>query len=778
MVSTSIKLWVLALGVSAAVLAQPNASDEFAQSVRPVLLQNCAACHNPNNPKNRINFLKAAASKDVEQNRGIWRNVAAQMRNRTMPPVDSKLSEEDRLRVATWIDTRLRLSACNAGDFAGAVALRRLNRREYHNTVRDLLGVDFNVSELFPNDGTGGAGFDTNGETLFVPPLLMERYLEAAQQIADRAIISPQLVRNFTAAQLLPAAAEASREIVAGKTLSAPVSIYLDGDYTVRVAVQRVGPLTLKVDGAATGVTLKEQAVRGNRAAGAVRTPSMQVQVRLTRGLRLLEISAEGAAVEVLGLTLEQKVVEPGAERLALHYRLLGMEPGAEPLEARKAAEQILRGLLRKAYRRPVEMKDIAPLMSLYDRAAKRGDPFEERMKLVLKAVLAGPEFLFKIEHRSVKPGIYPMGQYELASRLSYFLWSTMPDDELNNLAALGKLQDPKVLAAQVERMLDDPRARTFTSTFIGQWLGTQDLGGRVAPMLTELQAYYTPPVAADLRGEPILMFERIVGENRSLLDLLNGNYTYLTSRLVKFYELEQHFKDIGNQPRLVEWPDNRRGGVMNFGAVMAMTSHYRQSSPVLRGAWVLETLLGTPVPPPPPNVPALETVKCLDNCVVNAKTAVGMRAQILKHRVDPACTACHNLMDPIGFAMENFDWTGRWRDKEFDGSAIDASGTLPSGEKFDGPAELRQVLLGKKDDFVRHLTGKVLGYALGRNLQDGDSCTVQKLADTLQKDGYKARTLLREVVLSIPFRNSQGGAVVVEAPPPVKKRSGPMVVK
>jgi hypothetical protein len=211
----------------------------------------------------------------------------------------------------------------------------------------------------------------------------------------------------------------------------------------------------------------------------------------------------------------------------------------------------------------------------------------------------------------------------------------------------------------------------------------------------------------------------------------------------------------------------------------MAMTSHYRQTSPVLRGAWVLDTLLGTPVPPPPPNVPPLEPVKCEDDCVNKAKTAVGMRQTILAHRANPACTACHKLMDPIGFALEHFDWTGRWRDKEFDGAAIDDSGSLPSGEKFTGPAELRQMLMNRKDEFVRQLTGKVLGYALGRSLQDGDSCTVQQMADNLEKDNFRARTMIREVVLSIPFRNSQGGKVVLETNvPPPPKRTVPMVVK
>src|SRR5947207_47833 len=339
-----------------------------------------------------------------------------------------------------------------------------------------------------------------------------------------------------------------------------------------------------------------------------------------------------------------------------------------------------------------------------------------------------------------------------------------MPDDELNNLAAEGKLQDPQVLTAQVDRMLDDPKSRNFTSTFIGQWLGTQDLGGRLAPMLTELQAYYTPPVAADLRAEPILLFERILGENRSILELLTADYTYMTERLVKFYQLEDQFKDLHtNQPTLVTWPDNRRAGVMNMGAVMAMTSHYRQTSPVLRGAWALETLLGTPVPPPPPDVPPLET---------EARNGVKPRIQeaLKRHRADPSCSACHNLMDPIGLGLENFDWMGRWRDKEADGKPIEAMGVLPTGEKFNGPVELREALLKHQDDFVRNVAGRVLGYALGRSLQDGDGCTVQRIMAAVEKDGYRARTLIREIVLSVPFRNTQGGVVAIE--PVISKKS------
>jgi Protein of unknown function (DUF1592)/Protein of unknown function (DUF1588)/Protein of unknown function (DUF1585) len=380
------------------------------------------------------------------------------------------------------------------------------------------------------------------------------------------------------------------------------------------------------------------------------------------------------------------------------------------------------------------------------------------------------PDFIFRVEQRNSAPGIRALAQYELASRLSYFLWATAPDEQLNRLAAENRLQDPAVLTAQVERMLDDPRSRAFSDTFAGQWLGTQDLGGRVVPLLTELQTYYTPEVASDLRNEPILLLDHIIGNNRSLLELLTADYTFLTERLVKFYQLEGKVDVKGNQFQLVKWPDDRRGGVMEMGSVLAMNSHYKETSPVLRGAWTLETILGTPVPPPPPDVPPLDADKKLKN--------LSVRQKLEQHRADPSCAACHKLMDPIGFALENFDWMGRWREKESNGEPLDTTGVLPSGDKFQGPVELRKVLLSHKDDFLRHISGKVLGYALGRSLQDGDSCTVQHLVDDLAKNNYQARTLIREVVLSVPFRNSQGGLKLETPISATPKRVKPMVTK
>jgi cytochrome c553 len=726
---------VMALAAGAALAADP--AQEFTQTIRPVLVQNCGACHNPNS-RNPANFLKASTAKDMESDRALWRSLATQLRNRTMPPVASKLSEADRLHVSQWVEAQLRQTACSAGDYAGAGSVRRLNRREYRNTVRDLLGVDLDFTSLFPADGTGGAGFDTNGDTLYIPPMLMEKYLQAAQQILDRVIVTPRLVRTFTGPR------------------PAIVAIYVDGDYDIRATLDPkdvAGKFAVKVDGADAG-PLAPQRGRGGRGAG----PTVAAAIRLERGTHEISIAGDVAPT---AWTIEERRPDPSPEKRSVHYRLFGSEPGEDPLQPRKAAQQVIASFLPRAFRRPVTPAEVDRFLALYDRAAERGDPYEERVKLALKAVLVSPDFLFRMEQRSAQPGIHPLGQYELASRLSYFLWSTMPDQKLLDLARQSKLQDPAVLSAEVTRMLDDPRARTFTNSFIGQWLGTQEIGGRFMPILTETLSYYNAAIAADLKLQPVLLFDRIVGENRSILELLNSDYTYLTRHLATYYQMDDQLKDVSDDGfHLVKLPDNRREGLLGMAGILGMTSHYEQTSPVLRGAWVLDTLLGTPVPPPPPDVPPLDTSK--------SAAKLSTRERVLQHRADPACSACHKLMDPIGFGLENFDWMGRWRDHERDGMPVDATGELPSGEKFNGVAELRDVLLQHKDDFVRQVTAKTLGYALGRSLQDGDSCTVQRLVDGLAHDGFRARTLIRDVVLSLPFRNTQGGvvkAVPIDAP-------------
>ncbi|MEX2264221.1 MAG: DUF1592 domain-containing protein [Bryobacteraceae bacterium] len=753
-------LWLACAPIALAQIApHPDASREFSQTIRPVLVENCGGCHKPGITRGPAPFLNISKVEELDENRRLWRNVAAQLRNRTMPPTASKLTEEDRLRVSSWIEDRLSLTACNVGDYAGPAVTRRLNRREYRNTIRDLLGVDLDVTGILPADGTGGAGFDTNGATLFVPPVLTERYMEAAQQVLDRVIVTPQISKVYSAAELQPAAAgETSRAMKPGEELSVTLPVYVEGAYDVVVTHAQGEPapkLLLKVDGAEAGTfEVERRRFRGPRGA-----TTAGVQVTLGRGSHTFSIRAGESAPAIGRLIVQQQPEPASAEKRALHYRLFGMYPGERPLEPRGAARQILAALLPKAFRRPVEASDIDRFLAMYDRAAQRGDPYEERVKLALKAVLVWPEFLFRVERKHKEAGFHPVTQHELATRLSYFLWSTMPDEPLLRLAEQGRLQDPNVLLAQVGRMLDDTRSRTFVDSFIGQWLGTQDIGGRVAPLITEIQSYYTPEIAADLRAQPILLFARILGENRSLLELLNADYTHLTERLARFYQIEDRVKGLDDSEfRLVQWPDSRRAGVLGLAGVLAMTSRYKETSPVLRGAWALDTLLGTPVPPPPPDVPPLETHEA-------AGVKLSMREKVMQHRADPACSACHRLMDPIGFGLENFDWMGRWRDTEADGKPIDATGELPSGEKFSGPVELRRALLAHQDAFIENLAGRVLGYALGRSLQDGDSCTLQRLVQNLKKDDYRARTLIREIVLSVPFRNTQGGVVQSESP-------------
>jgi len=748
------------------LISAADGAIEYSRDIRPVLETHCTACHNPADRKNRHNFLKSAEATDIETRRALWRSVATQLRNRTMPPGDGKLAEAQRLRVADWIETRLRTTGCSGAEYAGYVGPRRLNRREYRNTVRDLLGVELPIAELFAADESGGAGFDTNGSTLYLPPMMIERYMDAAQAVVDRLIVSQALSRVLLSHELTPrgppppAGQKPARRLRPGEELRTEVTVFSDSSYRLRVSAERppVTPFTLevKVDGSTVG---ELSYVVDKNGGATARTQN----ANLARGAHTISIVNGSEAIDLYSLTVTERREDPTPDQRALHYRLFGMEPGQTAVNPRRSVERLVTKLLPRAYRQPVEPAEVERILGLYDRAAKRGDPFEEAVKYALKAVLISPRFLFRVEEAPPEHGMRSLGPYEMASRLSYFLWSTMPDDELFRLASEDRLQDPEVLSEQVDRMLDDPRSRAFAGSFIGQWLGTKEIGGRAVPLLTELQHFYTPAVAADLREQPELFFHYILTADRSVLDILDAPYTFLTARLAKYYQMEDLVEGLGPTGfQRVNWPDDRRAGVLGLASVLAMTSHYKQASPVLRGAWVLETLLGTPVPPPPPDVPELPKAE--------KGEMLRMRDILAAHRASTSCAACHNLMDPIGLGLENFDWMGRWRDTEPDGSPVDASGSLPSGETFDGPVELRSVLMERKEEFLRQLVGKMLGYAIGRGQQDGDQCTIEGIAGRLEEDGYGARTLMREIVLSAPFRKLQGGFGSVDEPVSVKR--------
>ncbi len=727
---------------------QALAADDFLSDIRPVLVEHCQACHSPQSD-NRIRFLEAQSSADVSRQRGLWNNVAMQLRNRTMPPAGPQPSEQDRLRVSAWIDRTLRSTACNLDEYAGPVTVRRLNRAEYQNTIRDLFGLRLQVAELFPVDGSGGEGFDNHGETLFLSPLLAERYLEVADQVLDSVIVTPPLTHAFAAKDLLPdpeVDEHDSVEMLPGDSVGRTVSFYEDGNYQLTAWIRSPEPdtnptLQISLDGTQGG--------RLRFVWSAAQAAQRSVTIPVSRGDHRIAFSvpASSPSLRLVTLDIEQVRDAPTPAKRAAHFRLFGSDPGETVIAPRQEAARLLRRFMAKAFRRPVEPGEEIQYLALYDRSAERGDPFEAAVNLALKAVLVSPDFLYRIETAPRTAGLRPISSHELATRLSYFLWGSMPDSELRHLADAGRLQDDAVLAAQADRLLDHPRSRFFARTFIGQWLGTKDVGGRVAPTLNEFQHFYTPKVAADMREEPVLLFRRMLSEDRSLLEFVNADYTYLTERLAQFYGMANVVQ--GNDFQLVSVAGGRRGGLLGLGAVQAMNSAYQRSSPVLRGVWVLETLLGTKIPTPPPDIPALETEQ---------RQARGLtpRELLNEHRADPTCAACHDLIDPIGFGLENYDWLGRWRDEDEGGNPVDASGVLPSGEAFDGPMELREVLLSKQDQLLRHISRKLLGYALGRSLVGRDQCVIEQMLGKLEASGYGARSLIREIVLSVPFRFTQ----------------------
>ncbi len=742
--------WVVAWGgcLSALMLSgvAADVETEFIERVRPVLEEFCWDCHDPADSEGGVLFLDAETAAGIGAHRSNWRSAGTQLLNRTMPPSRKpQPSDEQRVEIAAWIDAYLRLTACDEGDYAGYVTARRLNRVEYNHTVRDLMGVDLRFSETLPADGGGGEGFDNNGQSLFLPPMLLERYLESAQAIVDAAIITPPI--NYRLDQkdfIATTTAGAMGKLGEGDEVSVLVPIYVGDSY--RVELQLMGELrdeslVVRVDGIeATHLDLEANS-----------SGIVAFDMRLARGVHAVSFQVEARnAIAIDHVRIHQRVSPPNSRRAATHVRLLGINVGEEPDSPRVWAKTVLQRLLPLAFRRPVEDEELTPYLTLVERSLRRGDPFEESMKLAFRGILVSPDFLFRIEKEaeSVEPAA--LRSHELAVRLSYFLWSTMPDEELRLLADLGRLEDGAVLHQQVDRMLRDVRSWRFSQSFIGQWLGTKDVGGRVAPSHNEIQKFYTPEVAADMRAEAVWLWAHMLEEDRSVLEFIDADYTFLSERLAKFYGYSERYPELPAEGlRKVELKDDRRGGLLGLGAVLAMTSHFKEKSPVLRGAWVFDTMFGTPVPPPPADVPSLQSAKKM------AGKGRTPREIIEQHREHPSCRACHNLIDPIGFALNNFDYLGRWEDTER-GKRIDARGHLPTGESFDGPRELKAALLERKADFLRQLSRKLLGYALGRGLDDQDECTIVQLVESLERNDYRARSLVHAIVQSAPFRNRQ----------------------
>jgi hypothetical protein len=422
---------------------------------------------------------------------------------------------------------------------------------------------------------------------------------------------------------------------------------------------------------------------------------------------------------------------------------------------AEEAARRVLERFVLRAYRRPARAGEVDRLMALFKKEQARGQPFDDAVLYALQAALVSPHFLFRVEGPATTRESGRVSDYELATRLSYFLWNSMPDDRLFELAAAGKLQDEETLKGEMRRLLKDRKARGLAESFAGQWLETRRLGTEVKP---DRQVFprYTDELESAMREEPILFLLEILAENRSLVELLDADFTYADQALARHYGIPPP-PGFG-QPRRVSLPkDSHRGGVLTMAAVLTVSSYPHRTSPVLRGKWVMESLLGTPPKPPPPDVPSLPE----DKKQAEGKT---LRERLLAHRANPACASCHDRIDPLGFGLEHFDAVGHWRDKDA-GQPVDATGSLPDGTRFDGPDALKKALLERKDDFMRHLAAKMLGYALGRGLVSEDYCVVDKAVESLKQNDYRSHALLWEIINSAPFRYRPGGTKKGTAP-------------
>jgi hypothetical protein len=737
----------------------------FAKDVLPFLKAHCFHCHGAEEGKNKaeLTLNKYADDLSVQQDRKVWDNVLHMLRTGEMPPMERKRPPAADIEAAIdSIEAVLANLDCSKTPNVGRVTVRRLNRAEYDNTIRDLLGVDFQPAADFPQDDVG-YGFDNIGDVLSTTPLLFERYLAAAESVLEKVIVVPESAQpKDIRLQGLRVSRGAGEETNGGGVLygdgEAGNEQFLDaGDYNIHVEVyaRQVGD-----EKARAAIRLNRENVKEFEISSTNRNQLqvLEAKVRVQSGTARVGAAFVNPFVApdhtdenphrrllfVRSIVVDGPYNPPPPPASANQNKLLAHSEGLEP---REAAREIISRFATRAFRRPVKPEEVERVLRVYDIAENEGEKYEERLRLALCRVLVSPHFLFRVENDppGAKPGeAYKISELELASRLSYFLWSTMPDDELFKLALTGELR--KNLPAQIQRMLKDKKSSALVENFGGQWLTL----GKLALVAPDIN--YFPQFDDDLRAamqkETELFFEDILREDRSILHFLDADFTYVNARLARHYGIDGVY---GAEFRKIKTPANR-GGLLTQASILTLTSNPTRTSPVKRGKWILEQLLGTPPPPPPPDVPEID----------EKKIPTGSLRQIMEqHRANPICASCHARMDPIGFAFENFDGIGAYREKD-GGFSIDPSGELPDGKKFEGSAGLKTVLKEKKELFARSLAEKILTYALGRGLEFYDKCAVDRVVVALEKNNYRFSTLIVETVNSDPFqmRTASGAGV------------------
>lgn len=754
---------VAAIVISGPVFAQETEAlrkvqREFNDTIRPMLETHCGDCHWGDNSDADLNLESYETLDQLLSGRKKWKKVLIRVAAKEMPPEDyDPIPDEDHAKLLAWIDQLLTSVDCTTIN-PGRVTIRRLNRTEYKNTIRELTGTDFRTDGNFPVDDVG-YGFDNIADVLSLSPILMEKYLKAAETITLQAVKDPARSRKtkmLTAKDFQSGGNRVNNGFLfygTNSTSTATFNVVRKGTY--RAVIRAVGhqagdePVRMKLD-----VNGKQRQFFNVTKEYGEDIQELEAKVRFTKtGDQKISVSfTNDYYVKTKrdedpidrNLWLQGVTLEGPLETQADQYgRLVLGNPGESKKQWRKVARRSVSTFTSRAYRRVATSEEVDRLMKLYDSAVAEGDSFEKALRYPMQAVLVSPHFLYKIEQPVAIGEIRELNDFELATSLSYFLWSSMPDNELFGLAVKGQLKDKEVFRQQVVRMLKDKQAKAVVQNFASQWLQLRALA-RMQP-----DADLFPGVDAQLRNdmetETKLLVYDLIRKDAQVTDLLKADYTFLNERLAKHYGVDGV---TGKKFVKVSSAKTKREGILSHASILTLTSNPNRTSPVKRGKWIMENLLGEEPPPPDPDAMQLED---------QPKLSGTLRQRMEQHRADPACSVCHKVMDELGFALENYDAVGKYRLQDEVG-AIDSRGELPDGTKFQGSEELQLMIrTGMRARFVRCISEKMLIYALGRGLEYYDECTLDKIVSELRDKEYRFSALVIAICESDPFRKRFG---------------------
>jgi len=762
---------------------------------RDVVRRYCAGCHNDRLRTGNLSLASVSVA-NVGEHADVWERVLDKLQTQSMPPPGRPRPDSDTYdRFAGWLEVALD-EASSANPNPGRPTAHRLNRLEYVNAIRDLLDLNIDGEGLLPADDIA-FGFDNNADILTVAPGMLERYMQTARTISRLALGDPAIQADtvrYAVSSLLTQDERMGEEFPFGARGGIAIQHHFprDGEYFIRlrlrgnggrnepqeidvrldderVALLRVGRWPTAEDKNAVPAGALD--LRTNRSSD----DSLEVRLPIRAGEHRLSVSfqkrtsvTEGVApsrlpiwtfstgrgfvermaldsVEIDGPYATNAFVDGNSDEvgeLASRRRIFSCYPEFSE-EEESCVDEILRRLLRRAFRRPATDLDVAVALGFY-REGRAGRTFDAGIQRGLESIIVDPEFLFRLERDPVDvlpATAYRLSDLELASRLSFFIWSSIPDDELFSVAVAGRLHEPVVLEEQVRRMLIDERSQVLVRSFGAQWLHLR----RMRTVTPDVNAFpaFDDNLRTDLVRETELFLENELRNDESVVNLLTADYTFVNERLARHYGLSGVY---GPRFRRVEWDDARRRGLLGHGSILTVTSLATRTSPVVRGKWILENILGTPPPPPPPDVPDLPEP-------VRGASSRSVRERLEEHRANPVCSNCHARMDPLGFALEHFDAVGQWREVTDGNVPIDPSGVLPNGTAFGGLPELRDVLVGRKKAFVTTVSEKLLTYALGRGLEYFDQPAVRRIVREAEADEYRWSALVLGVTRSMPFR-------------------------